>query len=190
MHGKGIFRDIQLSVLALDADARLRCDEACRNKPDCPLYRLCCRPGPEELHVVLVSVEIANFSKVPFSPQADAWELVDGLGYSVGGAAVCERLLPRDFVQADLWSVTPQTRVRTMLAFPAGSAPQQLIYAADDAILRLPLSSDAAPTMRRMESVKGKAWVRVKKRGRIRIARCWSVKNPEGKREYVFIGKK
>ena len=187
---RGKLRGVEICVTAIEPDVILRCDDACRAKGDCPLRRLCSRSGDAELRVARVSLEIVNRAAKAFSPQSDAWELVDVQGYSVGGAAVCESLLPASFVQADLWSVTPQTRVRTMLAFPADAAPRELIYADGENCLRLPLQSSWLPALRRREKLKGRAVVRLKKHGNIRITQCWSLKNAQGEREYIFIGKK
>lgn len=189
MEIRGALRGVEIRVTAIDTDVMLRCDDACRAKDDCPLRRLCSRSGDAEMRITRVSLEIANRAANAFSPQSDAWELVDAQGYSVGGAAVCESLLPAGFVQADLWSVTPQTRVRTMLAFPADAAPLELIYADGEACLRLRLEGGWLPAQRRREKLKGRASIRLKKRGSIRITQCWSVKNSQGRREYIFIGK-
>jgi len=176
---------VQIVVTGIDTRWRLRCAEDCQEKAACPLRRLCGRPGDEEPRLALASVVVENPSERLFSLSADAWELVDRQGFAVGGAAVCERLLPVDCVQADLWSVTPGTRVRTMLAFPLGDGVRELICSEGEEQVRFPIDSN-----RRPERLKGKPILRLKKRGKVHITECWSQRDENGRRQYVFIGEK
>lgn len=174
----------EITVTGVDTNGRLRCPDDCRDRLACPLCRLCDRPGSPEIRLALVGVTVANVTKQPFSLPIDGWELVDEQGYATGGAAVCERLLPVDHVQADLWSVSPNTRVRTMLAFPLGAGVRELICSDGEDSVRFPI----APAHRK-ERLKGQPSIRVKKRGRVCITECWSVPSDVG-RQYVFVGRK
>ena len=178
-------RGAEMVVTGVDTNWSLRCPEDCREMQNCPLRRLCNRPGSLKFRLALVSLVVANPTDQPFSLPVEGWELVDGQGFAVGGAAVCERLLPVDHVQADLWSITPDTRIRTMLAFPLGNGVRELICSDGDTCVRF----SVAPAQRR-ESLKGGKTLKLKKRGKIRITECWSQRDEEGRRQYVLIGRK
>lgn len=180
----GKLRGVTMTIAEINTNYRLRCAENCRERPLCPLRRLCDRPGEPEPRLALVSLIVANGSAQAYSLAVDGWELVDARGFAVGGAAVCERLLPIDHVQADLWSVSSSTRVRTMLAFPLTDGIRALIYSDGEDSVCFPI----APA-RRPERLKGKPVIRLKKRGKIRITECWSQKDGDGWK-YVFIGEK
>lgn len=176
---------VHIVITGVDTRWRLRCAEDCREQSSCPLRRLCGRPGDAQPRLALVSVTVENPLEQPFSLSADAWELVDRRGFAVGGVAVCERLLPVGYVQADLWSVTPGTRVRTMLAFPLGDGVREIICSEGEDRTRFPIDGNG-----RQERLKGKPVLRLKKRGSIRITECWSQRDEDGERRYVFIGRK
>lgn len=180
----GKLRGVKITIMGINTDYRLRCAENCREKPLCPLRRLCDRPGEAEPRLALISLIVANGSAQPYSLAVDGWELVDAQGFAVGGAAVCERLSPVDYVQADLWSISPDTRVRTMLAFPLSDGVCTLFYSDGEDSVRFPI-----PSAHRPERLKGKPTLCLKKRGKIRITECWSQKDGDG-RKYIFIGEK
>lgn len=133
---------VSISFTGVETDYRLRCPSDCRHASGCLLRRLAQRAGGLDAQLTLVSLTIANASEHLFPVNVGAWELVDTQGFAMGGAAMCEPLLPVNHVQADLWSVSPGTRVRTVLAFPAQASERQihaLLYAAGEEILRFEL---------------------------------------------------
>lgn len=133
---------VRISVTGVETDYRLRCPGDCRRASGCLLRRLAQRAGGLDAQLTLVSLTIANASDRLFPVNVGAWELVDTQGFAMGGAAMCEPLLPVSHVQADLWSVSPGTRVRTVLAFPAQESERRihaLLYAAGEEILRFEL---------------------------------------------------
>ena len=181
---------LRLVVTDIVQDYSLQCGADCAEKAGCPLLLLRRRLQPEDARMVRISLSVENSGPAPVTLSADGWELVDADGYSVGGALVCEALLPAHYVPLDRWEIAPYTCVRSMMAFPAGNAPPMLLmYNADDRRLRSGMLLKLHSGLRR-ERLNGKAKVKVSGRGAIGMRECWSYRTAEGRRRYIFTGTK
>lgn len=224
MKASQMLRDgVEMTVTDVETGYVPHCPDECERVAGCSMRRLSMRANGAPL--TRVTVVVRNGSGKWFSMDADAWEMVDAQGFAMGGAAVCEMLLPASYVQVDRWNVSPGTRVRTALVFPAppsGGQIAALLYASGDRMLRFEISSletnDARGNFRThpeppkdaraseagtrsplplLDGTKVKRlygervhWKRGKKKRKIRIEECYSVKSPGGEQMFLAIGRK
>lgn len=174
--------EVEIRITGAEVLYGLKCGR-CENALACPAESLM-RRLRDGMPALKIALEVRNPTDTVFSPAADAWELIDVSGQAVGGAAVCERQLPADCVQADLWSVSPGTWVRTMLIFPlTGQRPAFLAYDDGRRSIRLPMP-EIAPAAKQVR-LRGKTTVKIGRKRKIRITECRRYTLPDGTRKYL-----
>lgn len=110
---------ITLTVLSISKNKTYSCRKDCWNADNCTVKKKCSlHPIKNKLVATEVVLALTNATRELYKITTAPWELVDTEGYSCGGCALCEDLIPARTVTPNSWSVSPGTRSRFVLVFP------------------------------------------------------------------------
>lgn len=110
---------ITFTVLSISKNKVYYCRKDCWNADNCAVKKKCSlHPIKSKLVATEVTLALTNATRELYKITTAPWELVDTEGYSCGGCALCEDLIPARTVTPNSWSVSPGTRSRFVLVFP------------------------------------------------------------------------
>lgn len=111
------------------------CKKDCWNSDSCSIKKKCTLyPIKTRLVATEVVIPLTNATDKTYKVSSDPWELVDTEGYSCGGCALCDELIPPRTVKLDEWFVSPGARSKFVLVFPElddGMEVLSLIYSSE-----------------------------------------------------------
>ena len=126
---------ITFTILSVKKNKAFLCKKDCWNSDSCSIKKKCTlHPIKTRLVATEVVISLTNATDKIYKVSSGPWELVDTEGYSCGGCALCDELIPPRTVKLDEWFVSPGTHSKFVLVFPElddGMEVLSLIYSSE-----------------------------------------------------------
>lgn len=126
---------VTFTILSVKKNKVFLCKKDCWNGDSCSIKKKCTlHPIKTRLIATEVVISLTNATNKAYKVSPGPWELVDTEGYSCGGCALCDELIPPRTVKPDEWFVSPGTRSKFVLVFPElddGMEVLSLIYSSE-----------------------------------------------------------